>query len=162
MKQADMVVGREYAHQRSRVYYGRGSRVKLLEKGVRRNDRYGYPVKRADGVRVVFVRDNGELSYENVFPSSQIVSTWAAEKARIKERDEANEEQQIVREKAAARLKAAQDALGIPENTYGSRMTVDQLEHFGALLSAARKVVNDPTPGKIEDLREAIYTFDFR
>ena len=163
MKQADMVVGREYAHRRSRVYYGRGDRVKLLKKGIIRNDRYGYPTKRADGVRVAWVRDNGDLGHERDVPSSHIVSTWAAEKARVKERDEAVEKQQAVNQKAAERLTAAREALGLSDD-YGSRkFTVDQLEHFGALLSAARKVVNGGLDSEeVEDLREAIYTFDFR
>jgi hypothetical protein len=162
MKQAEMRVGREYAHRRGKVYYATAVRVKVLETKLHRDDRYGYPMDKADGVRVAFLNADGGVRQERVVPSSHIVSTWAAEKARIAAKAQANEEQQAEREKAQERLKAAKEAVGLTVD-FGSRMGVEQLEHFGALLSAARKVVNGKLElEKVEDLREAIYTFDFR
>lgn len=161
MKQTDMRVGQEYAHRRSRAY-GRGDRVKLLQKGIKRTVGWGRTSNRADGVKVAFINAKGEEWREDEVPSSQIVSTWKAEQARIVARDEAHDKQQVEREKAAERLTAAREALGLIDH-YG-RMGVEQLEHFGALLAAARKVVNAPLQQAkvLDDLREAIYTFDFR
>ncbi len=159
-----MRVGREYAYQRSRTHYGRASRVKLLETKLHREIAYLHTSRKADGVRVAFLKDDDGVLREQVVPSSKIVSTWKDEQERVKARDKAQEEQQAVQQKLTDRVTAAREALGLEDNYRGSTLSVDQLEHFGALLSAARKAVNAPLQQakELDDLREAIWTFDFR
>lgn len=163
MKQTEMRVGQEYAHKRNRTYYGSADRVKLLETKLHREIAYLHTSRKADGVRVAFLKVDGSVWRESVVPSSQIVSTWKDELARVARKEKAQDEQEVVQQKAKERLTAAREALGLSDDYSSRNLTVDQLEHFGALLSAARKVVNAGLDSeKVEDLREAIYTFDFR
>jgi hypothetical protein len=174
MKQKNLVVGQDYAHRSTRGYW-RGEHVRVLETGVVRDIGRWRHNKRADGVKVVWINEDGEPSTTaygtRTVPCSQIVSTWEDEVQRLKDRDKARKSQEKMDKKREARVEAACKVLGFDHSSYQSTVILDveRLEQYGALLTAARQVEvvlgraaavgSAPAQESMKALRDAVASF---
>jgi hypothetical protein len=175
MKQKDLVVGQDYAYQRTRGYYRSGEHVRVLETGVVRDTMGWRTSRRKDGVLVVWINEKGEKSTmaygTRTVPCSQIVSTWEDEVQRRKDRDKVRKSQEKRDEKRGARMEAACKVLGFDhcKRLGFVELNVERLEQYGALLTAARQVEvvlgrmaavgSAPAQESMKALRDAVASF---